>query len=223
VREEISAVARSMQDSEREAANETHLAGEAGLSLETIFTAIEHQAYEIERINQIAHRQLQSARAVGQIMQSVAEYTRRGSRSTHDASRNVERLASLVERLHASVEAFKLRDSQNYIIPNTNISISFGGDDNQLTASGVFHKISTHSQPLCLSNERSSTLAAEPVSEPGLRSNSRQLPFPSIPDQIQIASQSGWNWSTLPATHDTDGIYRTSQIQRINEQSAPQE
>jgi methyl-accepting chemotaxis protein len=220
VREEISIVARSMQDSEREAASETHLAGEAGLSLETIFTAIEHQAREIEHINQIAHRQLQSAYAVGQIMQSVAEYTRRGNRSTHDASRNMERLARLVERLRASVEAFKLRDSQRYIIPNTNVNVSFDEEESQLVASGVFHKISTLSQPLCLSNERYSALSAGPVSEPGLRSDSPQLPFPSMPDNLHITSQSGWNWATLPATNGVDGMEQT---QAINRQSAPQE
>jgi methyl-accepting chemotaxis protein len=215
VREEISIVARSMQDCEREAASETHLAGEAGLSLETIFTAIEHQAREIEHINQIAHRQLHSAYAVGQIMQSVAEYTRRGNRSTHDASRNMERLARLVERLRASVEAFKLRDGQRYVVPDTTINVSFDEEESQLVASGVFHKISTHSQPLCFSNERSSALSVGPISEPGLRSDSPQLPFPSMPGNLHITSQSGWNWETLPATNGTDGIDRTGQMQAI--------
>ena len=144
VREEISAVARSMQDTEREAATETHLAGEAGLSLETIFTAIEHQAYEIEHINQTAHRQLQSAHAVMQIMRSVAEYTRRSSTSTHNASRSMGRLAGLVERLRASVEAFKLRDHQRYVIPNTNTNINMPLDEDEspLTVSGVLQNIS---------------------------------------------------------------------------------
>lgn len=107
VREEISAVARSMQDTERETAIETRLANEAGLSLETIFSAIEQQAMEIEEINQLARRQLQSSHAVVRIMQSVAEYTRRSSNNTHDAARNMERLARLVERLRTSVEAFE--------------------------------------------------------------------------------------------------------------------
>jgi hypothetical protein len=223
VREEISIVARSMQDSEREAASETHLAGEAGLSLETIFTAIEHQAREIEHINQIAHRQLQSAYAVGQIMQSVAEYTRRGNRSTHDASRNMERLSRLVERLRASVEAFKLRDNQRYVIPNTNVNVSFDEEESQLVASGVFHKISTLSQPLYLSKERYSASSAGPVSEPGLRSDSPQLPFPSMPDNLHVTRQSGWDWTTLPATNGTDEVDKMGQTQAINRQSAPQE
>jgi methyl-accepting chemotaxis protein len=196
VREEISAVSHSMQDTEREAAIETRLAGETGQSLETIFTAIEHQAREIEHINQIAHRQLQSAHAVVQIMQNVAEYTRQSSTSTYDASRNMERLARLVERLRASVEAFKLRDNQRYVVPNTNINMSLDEDENPLTVSGVFRKVSTLSQPLRLTN---------PISEPGLRASvTRPLPFPSAPDHSHIIEPSGWNWSSLPATNGTD-------------------
>jgi methyl-accepting chemotaxis protein len=178
VREEICIVARSMQDTEREAARETHLAGEVGLSLETIFAAIEHQAHEIEFVNQIAHRQLQSAYAVVQIMQSVTEYTRRSSMNTHAASRNMERLARLVERLRTSVEAFKLRDSQHYLIPNTNMPVD--EDESPLTVSGILHKISTYSQPLRLSNENYGSLPASssagPISEQGLRSSSYQIP-----------------------------------------------
>jgi methyl-accepting chemotaxis protein len=223
VREEINAVARSMQDTEREAASETRLAGEAGLSLETIFTAIEHQAYEIEHINQIAHRQFQSAHAVVQIMRSVAEYTRRSSTSTRDASRNMERLTHLVERLRASVEAFKLRDNQHYIVPNTNINRPLDEDEPPLTVSGIFPQISTHSQPLRPSYERYSALSADPISEPGLRSNSRPLPSPSTPDNQQTTDQNGWNWATLPATNGTDEVERTDGTQPIKRQSAPQE
>jgi methyl-accepting chemotaxis protein len=178
VREEISSVALSMQDTEREAARETHLAGEVGLSLETIFAAIEHQAHEIECVNQIAHQQLQSAHAVVQIMQSVTEYTRRSSMSTHAASRNMERLARLIERLRTSVEAFKLRDSQRYLVPNTNMPVD--EDESLLTVSSIFHKVGTHSQPLRLSIENygalSTSSSADPISEQGLRSNTHQLP-----------------------------------------------
>ncbi len=223
VREEINAVARSMQDTEREAASETHLAGEAGLSLETIFTAIEHQAYEIEHINLIAHRQLQSAHAVVQIMRSVAEYTRRGSTSTHAASRNMERLAHLVERLRASVEAFKLPDNQRYIVPNTNINRPLGEDENPLTVSEILPKISTFSQPLYLSNERYSALSAEPISEQGWRSNSRQLPSLSTLDNQHSTGQNDWNWAILPATNGSDDVDRTDRTQPTKRQSAPQE
>ena len=222
VREEVSAVARSMQETEREAAIETRLAGDAGLSLETIFTAIEHQAHEIEHINQIAHRQLQSAHAVVHIIHNVAEYTRRNSVSTYDASQNMERLARLVERLRASVEAFKLREHQRYVIPNTNTSIPLDEQESPFTISGAFSAISTHSQPLPVPNASYSTLqasaSAEPISEQGLRSNSHQLPFPSMPDNQNITSQSGWNWA-LPATNGTDEMDRTDQTQAINRQS----
>jgi methyl-accepting chemotaxis protein len=226
VREEISAVARSVQDTEREAATETHLAGEAGLSLETIFAAIEQQAYEIEHINQTAHRQLQSAHAVVQIMRSVTEYTRRSSTSTHNASRSMERLANLVERLRASVEVFKLRDNQRCVIPNTNVNMSLDEDESPLTVSGVLENVSTLSQPLRLPNEsynvQKADTSAEPRSEPGLRSNSGELPFSSMPSNPPIISQSGWNWAALPATNGTDEI-DADHIQPVRKQSAPQE
>lgn len=224
VREEISAVARSMQETEREAAIETRLAGEAGLSLETIFTAIEQQGHEIEHINQIAHRQLQSAHAVVQIMYNVAEYTHRSSMSTYDASRNMERLARLVERLRASVEAFRVRDNQHYVTPNTNMSLD--EDESPLTVTGTFRKVSPHAQSLRISNEHYSALkastSAEPISKSGLRSNSRQLPFPSTPG-THITSQSDWNWAALPATDGTDEVDRTDQTQTLKRRSTTQE
>jgi methyl-accepting chemotaxis protein len=229
VREEISAVAHSMQDTEREAAVETRLAGETGLSLETIFTAIEQQAHEIAHINQIAHRQLQSANAVVQIMQNVAEYTRQSSTCTYDASRNMERLARLVERLRVSVEAFKLRDNQRYLVPNTNINMSLDEDENPFTISGVFRKIGTLSQPLRLSNEsygslKASTLA-DPISEPGLRASTRPLPRISTPDNPHMTSQGGWNWTELPATNGTDEAKRLGldDTQTMKRQSTRQE
>jgi hypothetical protein len=89
-------------------------------------------------------------------MQSIAEYTRRSSKSTHDASRNTERLARLIERLRASVEVFKLRDNQQYVVPNTYTTIPLEEDESPRTVTGAFSKVRIHSQPLRLPNENAS-------------------------------------------------------------------
>src|SRR6266496_4098236 len=68
VREDIGAAAISMRDTERETSTGARLTQEAGIALESIFAAVEHQAHEIEAINQVAMRQLNSASAVVQIM-----------------------------------------------------------------------------------------------------------------------------------------------------------
>jgi methyl-accepting chemotaxis protein len=112
IREEIAAVALSMQETQRETANGTKLTQEAGIALESIFAAVEHQAREIEHINQMGMQQLQSSSTIVQIMHTVSESTQQAGQSTREASQNMERLARLVEQLRASVEAFKLREDQ---------------------------------------------------------------------------------------------------------------
>ena len=146
VREEVGAVAISMQDTERETMSGTRLTQEAGAALGSIFTAVERQAREIENINSVAMQQLQSSSAVVQIMHSVTESTQQSSASTRDASDNMERLARLAEQLRSSVEAFKLRDNQEYFFPNTNVSME-EVQDSEMTVSGVFRTVSGGVQP----------------------------------------------------------------------------
>ncbi len=146
VREEVGAVAISMQDTERETLSGTRLTQEAGMALGAIFTAVERQAREIENINRVATQQLQSSSAIVQIMHSVSASTQQSSMTTRDASQNMERLARLVEQLRFSVEAFKLRDNQGYFFPNTDISMQ-GELDSQMTVSGVFRTVSGGVQP----------------------------------------------------------------------------
>jgi methyl-accepting chemotaxis protein len=114
IREEIAAVAVSMQETQRETAVGTKLTQEAGIALESIFAAVEHQAREIENINQMGMQQLQSSSTIVQIMHTVSESTQQAGLSTREASQNMERLARLVEQLRASVEAFKLREDQGH-------------------------------------------------------------------------------------------------------------
>ena len=129
VREDIGAVAVSMQDTERETSAGTQLTQEAGVALESIFAAVEHQAREIENINQMAAQQLQSSSNVVHIMHAISTTTQQSTLTTRDASHNMDRLARLVEQLRASVEAFKLRESQGYYVPSSsNVSVTSNDD-----------------------------------------------------------------------------------------------
>ncbi|MBE3559472.1 MAG: HAMP domain-containing protein [Ktedonobacteraceae bacterium] len=160
VREDINAVAVSMQETEQETSTGAHLTEEAGLALRSIFSAVENQAHEIESINNMAMQQLQSSSAVLQIMHSVSETTQQSSISTREASQNMERLARLVEQLRASVEAFKLRENQSYHL---------AGDPLNEQTTGTLSPTS---------NFRTVSATIEAV-QPGSRSNRTHYPFSS--------------------------------------------
>jgi methyl-accepting chemotaxis protein len=124
VREDIAAVAGSMQDTERETAAGTKLTQEAGTELEAIFAAIEQQAHEINNINQMAVQQWQSSRSVVRMMHDASKTTQQICINTRSASKNMEYLTRLVKQLRTSVEAFKLREHQNYVVSNTNLGVT---------------------------------------------------------------------------------------------------
>jgi methyl-accepting chemotaxis protein len=147
VREEIAAVAQSMQDTEQQTTKGMHLTQETGTALESVFAAVEHQAHEIENLSQMALQQLQAAHAISQIMQKVSALTRQNSTHTHQASQSVQHLARLVEQLRTSVAAFKLRDNQSY--ENSSNNILETDLDNPVTVSRVLRAVS---QPLHLSS-----------------------------------------------------------------------
>jgi methyl-accepting chemotaxis protein len=109
VRQDISAGIASMRDTERESAAGAERAREAGAALETILAAVELQAQEVEGINDMAARQLQSFTTIVQIIQRMSQATRQMNMSTRQTSQNVEGLAQQVEQLRRSVEIFKLR------------------------------------------------------------------------------------------------------------------
>src|SRR5437763_10876674 len=90
VREDIGAAAVSMQDTERETSAGAQLTHDAGLALQDIFSAVEHQAKEVEIINQMAMQQLQSTSAVEHIMQGVSNSTQQSSMSTREAAQHME-------------------------------------------------------------------------------------------------------------------------------------
>lgn len=143
VREEISSVAISMQDTQRETHLGAQLTQEAGTTLESIFSAVEQQAYEIESINNAAMQQLQSSSAIVQIIQAVSDSTQHSGVNTREASQSMEQLARLIEQLRSSVEAFKLRSDQGYAAPTSRIDSALDeSQDSAFTVSGVFRAVS---------------------------------------------------------------------------------
>ncbi|HTD19451.1 MAG TPA: HAMP domain-containing methyl-accepting chemotaxis protein, partial [Ktedonobacteraceae bacterium] len=173
VREDIGAAAVSMQDTERETFAGTQLTQEAGLALESIFSAVEYQAREIENINQAAVQQLQASSNVVQIMRSISNLTHQSNISTRSASQNTERLARLVEQLRASTEAFKLRDNQGYYNSPSNVSVSFDDEqDNQLSVSGIFRTVSASALAPGMGQQQ----ALPPARQPDV-----YTPYPPLP------------------------------------------
>jgi methyl-accepting chemotaxis protein len=150
VRDEISAVALSMQDTEHETAIGTKLTEEAGGALESIFTDIELQAIEIENINQVAKQQLESSSAIVQIMQGISQSTQQSSLSTRDTAQTMARLARLVEQLRSSVEAFRLREDQDYSGSFSSFSVTSEEQyaNHLSSASGVFRTVTATAMPL---------------------------------------------------------------------------
>ncbi|HEY0755030.1 MAG TPA: methyl-accepting chemotaxis protein [Ktedonobacteraceae bacterium] len=150
VRDEIGAVAISMNDTERETSAGSKLAEEAGTSLESIVAVIERQADEIEGIKQMAVQQQQSSSEVVQMMQHVSETTQQSTTSTRAAAQNMEHVAQLAEQLLASVEAFKLRDSLNYLEAGSDV---FGeGFDGPITPGKLFRAVTATANTMRNSN-----------------------------------------------------------------------
>jgi hypothetical protein len=196
IREDIGAVAVSMQDTQRETSGGAQLTQEASIALGSIFAAIENQAREIDGINQVATQQLESTSAVVNLMHEIAESTRQSNASTRSASENMERLARLVEQLRSSVEAFKLREDQNYLAPGTSSGISVDEPQNASgqQLSGLFRTVTATAQPM-YSNNSDNLNADEAYAL-------RQLPGPSQLVSNSQANNWGWNdANTRPASN----------------------
>ena len=212
VREEIGAVAISMQDTERETATGARLTQEAGISLESIFSAVEHQAHEIENINQVAIQQQESSQSIVGIMQGISQITQQSGISTREASQNMERLARLVEQLRASVEAFKLNEGQGQRSPATSTSISM--DDNQsqqLTVSGVFRTVSSTAQPAQIGMGNRSQFSPAPVTDepwnfytsPSDSGSNKQLTSPQFSPALTASNGNGNKTGTTDPRNGT--------------------
>ncbi len=184
VRSDIGALAVSMQDTERETATGTTLTQEAGVALESIFAAVEHQAHEIEIINQAAMQQLHASSSVVHIMHDISASTQQGSASTRDASQNMERLTRLVEQLRSSVEAFKLRESHDYFASKHNASKD--EFDDPFTLSNLLRTVSATVQP------------ARQVQFSGVGGNFIAAPGSPFEDYDEAEENTIWEWGTPP-------------------------
>jgi methyl-accepting chemotaxis protein len=207
VREDIGAVALSMQDTERETRAGSKLTQDAGVALESIFAAVEHQAHEIESINQMAMQQLQSSSTAMRIMQGVSTATQEGSHSTRQVSHHMERLARLVEQLRASVEAFKLRDNQTYAVPTTSGKLSLDDEpENPLTVSGVFRTVSATARTVKTAAPPPAPATANTMLPP--QSEDPFAFYPKTPNQYH--PDTSWEWSDQPQTQGEED--KTNQI-----------
>ncbi len=182
VREDIGAAAISMHDTERETAAGTHLTQEAGIALEAIFAAVEHQAHEIEAINQVALNQLNSSSSVVQIMHEVSESTQQSGVNTREASQSMERLTRLVEQLRSSVEAFKMRENQDYLMRKKGENAE--DIDTPLSFSGIFRTVSATAHP------------PQPLHPTG------NHVFPGNQLANYSSEHSGWEWGTVSTQAD---------------------
>jgi twitching motility protein PilJ len=186
VREDIGALAVSMQDTERETATGTTLTQETGVALESIFAAVEHQAHEIEIINQAAMQQLHASSSVVQIMHEISDSTQQSSLSTRDASQNMERLTRLVEQLRASVEAFKLRENQDYFAGKN--SAQEERIDNPFTFSNPLRTVSATVQ----------AVRRVQFSGVGVANNFIATPDNRFEDYDDVDENTIWEWGTPP-------------------------
>ncbi len=110
VREDIAAVAASMQNTEHEAVAGTSAIKDVEEVLMVIFDVVERQAKEALGINKLANTQLYSANMVVRSMHSISNTTRDNNVHMNDAASHIQQLMYLVELLRFSVVVFKLRD-----------------------------------------------------------------------------------------------------------------
>ena len=176
VGENIDAAAVSMEDTERETAIGAQLTQETGAAFESIFGVVERQGSEIEVINQLATRQLQSSNAVVRIMQGVSESTQQSSINTRGAARNMEHLARLAEQLLNSVGAFKLRENLDYVPSSQSALTSQNDRDHRRVVNGG-PAIPMSNTPVGVgqSTKNNSGLLGFPSLEPG----NGQHPYPA--------------------------------------------
>lgn len=213
VREEIASATVSMQDTQRETFTGARLTQEAGIALESLFAAVEHQAHEIEYMNQLANQQLQSTNHAVQIMQRTSETAHQNSYSTQDATQHMERLAHLVEQLRTSVEAFKLREGQQYQIPRSSMFMNINDEpEKPLTISGVFRTVSAPLQPSGQNIRYQSTSGDSfppPPPPPPVTANDyisyTPMPAPAKADNIQDLT-----WDYIPESEEEPDKWPTA-------------
>jgi methyl-accepting chemotaxis protein len=110
VRTEIEGTAKVMRETTREAESGIHLAQQLRQALEALFAAVEQQADEIVRINQVAREQVQVSALVVETIQGVSASTQRSNVETRQGVRYLHHAVALVQQLRSSVEVFQVRE-----------------------------------------------------------------------------------------------------------------
>ncbi len=78
--------------------------------LSAVVNQVELQMRTIEDINTSINEHVDLSRSVLRVMQNAVEANKKSSDTTHEATHSIEKLTHLVELLHSSVSAFKLRE-----------------------------------------------------------------------------------------------------------------
>jgi methyl-accepting chemotaxis protein len=112
--EDIAEASASMERTQRETTLESKVSQDVERTLESIFSTVERQARNIRDITGMVTRQLELATAAVQIMQYVADLTQNNKARVSEATRHIQRLATLVEQLHISVDAFTVSREQSF-------------------------------------------------------------------------------------------------------------
>ncbi|MFN7945954.1 MAG: methyl-accepting chemotaxis protein [Blastocatellia bacterium] len=103
----------AMEESTREVVEGSHLANQAGQSLDRIETVSNNLAEVIQTILQSAREQARNSEEVTQAMQDIADITQQTAAGAHQSSATVSELSQLADELRASVSSFRLSASSD--------------------------------------------------------------------------------------------------------------
>jgi hypothetical protein len=125
----------------------------------------------------------------------------------------MERLAHLVEQLRTSVEAFKLREVQQYQIPRSSMFMNINDEpEKPLTISGVFRTVSAPLQPSGQNIRYQSTSGDSfppPPPPPPVTANDyisyTPMPAPAKADNIQDLT-----WDYIPESEEEPDKWPTA-------------
>lgn len=122
VLDDINGATVAIQKTRDETATGVEIVQDVSKALDTMFSAVEHQASEIEVTNQVATQQVHSSNKAVQMMQQALGSTQQSSAITRTVAHQMEDLARLAGQLQASVEIFKLQDNHSAHVEVTEMS-----------------------------------------------------------------------------------------------------
>ncbi|WP_069801185.1 methyl-accepting chemotaxis protein [Thermogemmatispora onikobensis] len=189
--EDIAEAATSMERTQRETTLESKVSQDVERTLEGIFATVERQARDIADITSLVTRQMELATAAVQIMQYVADLTQTNKARLGEATHHMQRLASLVEHLRVSVDAFKVSREQSAAAAPSSVA----SERRSLTTTGSISPLGSGTRPVSapLGQSQPGLLhlppqtplppggAVTPLPPTGLAGSSPQTPLPSSP------------------------------------------